>query len=256
MHMQCTRCAAETHTEHLCAPCAGTLRTILDRIPDALHTAEATIARQDNVTTGTGRGSSGTPAPINLEASERATHLREICGSWARMVLEHDVPYMSGVEPIAYLRLSVHVIMRHDWAGDLTNELDDALKAVLRAVDIPPERVDLGQCGTPDCPGRITGQMGQRNGKKMVDGPARCKECGTRYDGRDVYANLAATTWNHWCNLAEAVRLVLTVPGAPSRATLYRWAESGKLWHTVGLGEDLYCPAQIIARADIKAKAA
>lgn len=247
--MTCTRCTAPTAEGiHLCAIDANTLRDVLSQIPDALDMARDTIARLDKVTADSGRGSSEPKSPINLEASKRAALLHEQTVSWARLLLEVDDPTMREVSPVAYLRMSVHVIIRQDWAGDMLDELKDSLRDVMQAVDVPPERVELGPCGDPDCLGIIVGQMGQRNGKKMVDGPAKCRECGARYDGRDVYANLAAKAWHHWCTLAEAVMLVKSIPGAPSRATIYRWAQGHKLWRTVGIGEDRFCPAQIVAK--------
>lgn len=219
--MNCTRCTAETHTEYLCHACAGWLRTVLNRIPDALTTARTTIARLDNVAAQSGRGSGGATSPINLEASKRADHLHALVGSWARLVLEYDDPAMRSVEPVAYLRMSVGAILRFEWAGDLTNELDDALKGVLRAVDIPPEIRTLGPCGTDQCPGVIRCPKDSKI--------ARCRECGERYDVNAMQAWKISEAWEVSAPLAHIVKALNAAAHPIKQATARKWVERGKL---------------------------
>ncbi|VXB23509.1 hypothetical protein [Citricoccus sp. K5] len=189
MSLECTRCTAPTAEGiHLCATCAAQLTATLDQIPDALATARDTVARLD--ATGTSSGGGGNPAkpPVNLTAMEAVTELQELCVSWARMTLEHDDnDSLRNVESVPYLKMSLHIIRGNDWAGDLLDELDGSLRKVIRAVDVPPEVMNMGRCWTTredqsQCPGLV-----RRVGSNSI---ARCHECGETYEAAALLEHL------------------------------------------------------------------
>lgn len=252
--MTCTRCDRPTADAiYLCHEDATRLEEVLDLIPDALTEADVTATKRDKTGSGKGARRGGSSSmPFNEHASDKARDLSEKAASWAFLVMEsdRDAERLRNVEPSRYLRMSISLIRGQDYAGDLMAELDDALHKTMRAVDLPPDRVDLGRCGVEGCTGRISGQMIRKDGRPVIASRAKCRGCDSPYDGRVVYAARIADTWEYWCPLSDAVRLALTIPDMPSRATLYRWAEAGRFAVKHHNGTDMYCPAQINAVVD------
>ena len=145
--MTCQTCTAPTDSTYLCHRCAADLTSVLEQVPDALETVQDTVARLDRVGTGSGRGTERSRPPVNLDALEHQTHLTELVHSWARMVLESETrDDLRDVEPVTYLRISMHLIVAQDYAGEMHAELKDALRKVQRAADLPVERFAFGPC--------------------------------------------------------------------------------------------------------------
>jgi hypothetical protein len=254
--MICTYIRCDTPTadgQTLCHADTNRLRDILGWIPDALDTLADTVARMDRTGSDGGSSSGDHAEAVNVDALDAKIDLEERVGSWARMVLEADTSDdLRNVPPLTYLRLSIDLIRTQDYAGDMLDELSEALRKVTRAADIPADRIDLGNCWEPDCHGRIRGEMVTEDGKRVVSQRARCNTCRTPHDGRYVHTTRLTGTWGHWCSLADAVKLILTIPGAPSRRTIYRWADHGK-FATDG---EKYSPAQMANALGISHKEA
>lgn len=253
--MTCTAHHCDTPTAdgiHLCDLHEGSLFTLLGQIPDTLTDAQDTIARLDT-RQNTGRATTTPGAPINLEASERATALHGLLTSWSRMLYdETGEPGDAGAD---YLRAHLREIVRHDWAGDMLEELQRAHERVLRCLDSPPDHLDLGQCGVEGCPGRIVGTLipnpkwepGSRTPERIPGRRAQCRTCRTQYDGKEVYAFQVARTHGELRTVRETVRLINGIPGAPSRSTLQRWIGSGRVQVHERDGAELIEPAQVVA---------
>ena len=253
--MTCTVPRCDTPTAdgiYVCDMHEGDLFTLLGQIPDTLTDAQDTIARLDT-RQNTGRASTTPGTPINLEASERATALHGLLVSWSQML--HEATGEPGDAGANYLRANLREIVRHDWAGDMLDELQHAHERVLRCLDSPPDHLDLGQCGVEGCPGRIVGTLvpnpkwepGSRAPERVPGSRAQCRKCRTQYDGKEVYAFQVARTHGELRTVRETVRLISEIPGAPSRSTLQRWIGSGRVQVHERDGTELIEPAQVVA---------
>ena len=253
--MTCTVPRCDTPTAdgiYVCDPHEGSLFKLLGQIPDTLADAQDTIARLDT-RQNTGRASTTPSTPINLEASERVTELNGLLVSWSRML--HEATGEPGDAGADYLRANLREIVRHDWAGDMLSELQAAHGHVLRCLDVPPDHLDLGQCGVEGCPGRIVGALipnpkwepGSRAPERIPGRRARCRTCRVQYDGKEVYAFQVARTHGELRTVRETARLISEIPGAPSRSTLQRWIGSGRVQVHERDGAELIEPAQVVA---------
>ena len=212
-------CAAPTADGiHLCDPHEGDLWRLLGQIPDTLTDAEDTVARLD-ARRDIGRSGATPGAPINLEASQRVTELTDLLVSWSRLL--YDATGEAGDAGADYLRAHLREIVRHDWAGDMLSELGRAHRRLVQAVDVPPDWRTYGPCHIEDCAGLIRGKAG--------DVLARCRACGEPYDATLLRAYNMTRADEYRVTLNEVAELMAGLPGAPSRRTIYNWAESGKL---------------------------
>lgn len=178
--MRCTRCdAPAAYGIYLCHTCATRLEEVLDRIPEALANIQVTLARMDRVSHGT-TTSGNRPEAVNVSALDEKIDLTEKVHSWARMVLEHeDRDDLRSVEPLAYLKMSMYLIRGQDFAGEMLDELEDAVRTVERVVDLPVAKIAYGPCGEVMddgliCMATLTAPEGSES--------AICRECGTRWD--------------------------------------------------------------------------
>lgn len=178
--MTCTRCTAPTATGiYLCHACTTRLEDVLDRVPEALTNVQTTVARMDRVGHGT-TTSGNRPEAVNVSALDEKIDLTEKIHSWARTVLECESrDDLRSVEPLAYLRMSMHLIRGQDFAGDLLDELEDAVRSVERVIDRPVEKIAYGSCGAlhedgSACMATLTAEEGSEW--------ATCRDCGARWD--------------------------------------------------------------------------
>ena len=245
--MTCQTCTAPTDSTYLCTACAADLTAVLEQVPDALETVQDTVARLDRVGAGSGRGTERSRPPVNLDALEHQTHLTELVHSWARMVLESETrDDLRDVEPATYLRISVHLIVAQDYAGEMHAELKDALRKVQRAADRPMDVRTLGGCWMRDeatgepCPGWI---------KARGDNPyARCDTCGETYDADALRAHLVERGWDKKAKLRTVVQALRIAGVKIGRSTVEGWVEKGKLetpWRDTD-GRPLYTMAQVL----------
>lgn len=239
--MTCAHCGGTTADGiYLDDPCEKNLWDLLGQIPDTLADAEDTVARLD-ARRDIGRSGATPGAPINLEASQRVGELTELLVSWSRLL--YDATGEAGDAGADYLRAHLREIVRHDWAGDMLSELGRAHERVRQAVDVPPERVDLGPCLEGECPGRVVGKRAPAS--KGISGDARCKECGSIYDGREVYLYRASEARGEVWGLRETERLFASIPEAPSRRTLGRWIADGRICNHGTAREPRVSPSEV-----------
>lgn len=255
MNNTCTHCTAPTADGiYLCDTAEGDLFALLGQIPDTLADAQDTIARLDT-RQNTGRATTTPGTPINLEASERATVLHGLLTSWSRML--YDETGEPGDAGAHYLRTNLRHIIRHDWAGDMLDELQRAHRRLVAAVDVPPDSVVIGKCEGMDdggelCAGTIVADMilvdpDEPEGKKEPAN-ARCKKCRGRFDADAIMSANVERAEGHWTSLNEAIKLARLVPGMPSRATLYRMAERDEFEVRGTEANQLYSAADIVKR--------
>jgi hypothetical protein len=134
----------------------------------------------------------------SLPPAQRAANTlraqRELLLKWCRAVL---TPRCADGEPVHYmawlLRENLHIIRRHDTAGDYTNRLRNLETRIIQTIDLPTERtrVDVGPCPnlwpteaghTEPCPGQITAHF-----PRDVTAPAymRCSACRQEWPSRE-----------------------------------------------------------------------
>lgn len=219
--MTCTLPRCDTPTAdgiHVCDMHEGDLFTLLGQIPDTLADAQDTIARLDT-RQNTGRASTTPSTPINLEASERATALNGLLVSWSQML--HEATGEPGDAGADYLRANLREIVRHDWAGDMLDELQRAHRRVIQAIDTAPDWRTYGPCHIDDCNGLIRGKVG--------DVLARCRTCHEPYDATELMRTAIINSWDKPAPLVATVRAMGLVGMEVKIKTAEKWAERGRL---------------------------
>ena len=219
--MTCTMPRCDTPTTdgiHLCDPHEGSLFTLLGQIPDTLTDAQDTIARLDT-RQNSGRASTTPGTPINLEASERVSELNGLLVSWSRLL--HDETGEPGDAGAHYLRTNLRHIIRHDWAGDMLDELQRAHRRLVQAIDTAPDWRTYGPCHIDGCPGLIRGQVG--------DVLARCRVCHEPYDATELMRTAIINSWDKPAPLVATVRAMGLVGMEVKIKTAEKWAERGRL---------------------------
>lgn len=219
--MTCTLPRCDTPTAdgiHVCDMHEGDLFTLLGQIPDTLADAQDTIARLD-ARQNTGRASATPGAPINLEASERVTELNGLLVSWSQML--HEATGEPGDAGADYLRANLRHIVRHDWAGDMLDELQRAHRRLVQAIDTAPDWRTYGPCHIDGCPGLIRGKVG--------DVLARCRVCHEPYDATELMRTAIINSWDKPAPLKRVVQ-AMELAGFPvARSTMQDWATAGKI---------------------------
>ena len=219
--MTCTVPRCDTPTAdgiYVCDMHEGDLFTLLGQIPDTLTDAQDTIARLDT-RQNSGRASTTPGAPINLEASERVTVLHGLLTSWSRML--YDETGEAGDAGAHYLRANLRHIIRHDWAGDMLDELQRAHRRLVQAIDTAPDWRTYGPCHIDGCPGLIRGQVG--------DVLARCRVCHEPYDATELMRTAIINSWDKPAPLKRIVQ-AMELAGFPvARTTMRDWVTAGKI---------------------------
>ena len=219
--MTCTVPRCDTPTAdgiHLCDPHEGSLFTLLGQIPDTLTDARDTIARLDT-RQNTGRASTTPGTPINLEASERVTELNGLLVSWSQML--HEATGEPGDAGAHYLRANLREITRHDWAGDMLDELQRAHRRVIQAIDTAPDWRTYGPCHIEGCTGLIRGKVG--------DVLARCRTCHEPYDATELMRTAIVNSWDKPAPLKRVIK-AMELAGFPvARTTMRDWVTAGKI---------------------------
>ena len=219
--MTCTVPRCDTPTAdgiYVCDPHEGSLFTLLGQIPDTLTDAQDTIARLDT-RQNSGRASATPGTPINLEASERVSELNGLLVSWSQML--HEATGEPGDAGDNYLRANLREIVRHDWAGDMLDELQRAHRRVVQAIDTAPDWRTYGPCHIEGCPGLIRGQAG--------DVLARCRTCHEPYDATELMRTAIINSWDKPAPLAAVVRAMRLAGMEVKLKTAEKWIERGKL---------------------------
>lgn len=162
------------HTDH-----SGRPRGSLPSLPDDLAVTEA---REDLVTGQNGLGPhQGAPGlPYRPHASEASWVLRDVLAAW--------VPDLGGVptrDPRAmamWLLDHLEAVRRFEFAGQLVDEVTDAVHQARRAIDRPNDRrVFLGRCGARFPGGALPGCEAELYGLPW-EPLARCSVCGAEHN--------------------------------------------------------------------------
>ncbi|MBB5748548.1 hypothetical protein [Micrococcus sp. TA1] len=211
----------------LCHADAQRLRDILGWIPDALNTITDTVARMDRTGSDGGSSSGDHAEAVNVDALDAKIDLEEKLGTWARMLLDDDPSEdLRNVAPLTYLTLSIDLIRTVDYAGDLLDELSEALRKVTRAADTQTGTIQLGPCLNVDddgnhCHGRIQSRR-DNNG-------ARCTECRANYDATEVTQYRISESWHRTAPLSTVVKALRLAEVPVTIHAAKQWVKRGHL---------------------------
>jgi hypothetical protein len=130
----------------------------------------------------------------SLPPAQRAANTlraqRELLLEWVRALGADYARDVSVTTLALYLLEHLHIIRKHETAGDYTNRLRNLETRIIQTIDLPTERtrVDVGPCPnlwpneqghTEPCPGQITAHF-----PRDLDQPAmmRCNACKAEFD--------------------------------------------------------------------------
>lgn len=240
-------CTNSTEPEvYGCGLCLGRLDGALVEVADLVDELDATIARQTRTGQRVGSRPAETGLPFNDGAAEVARDLRSVLSTWVRDLWETHAPRrmmptgatdadgrpvtVAELDPLdlddtlpdmaAWLRRHPSWIAEHPAAGELVDEIGDAVERARRAVDLAPARVYCGPC--PDC----GADLYARPDRALV----RCRECDTRHDVDGLRAALLDAARGHLGTAAEVARALPRLLGRDLSANTVRtWARAGKL---------------------------
>jgi hypothetical protein len=150
----CTRCGRAAQNAFICRYCADMLREQLTDLPSWMgHLAESALG-QTKLGDG-GRRSKGDESPIrfNSRASELYAELHTMLLRWVKSVAEQQggmfgTPTMSSSVLAGWLAKQVRIIALCETAGDMCDDVQDAIERIEKVVDRPVPMRFLGQCPT------------------------------------------------------------------------------------------------------------
>jgi hypothetical protein len=169
----CQACARPSDA-FLCRNCGDKLTRALGHVPDLVAELEVTVARlahTGGASIGVISPSTEQALPFHWEAANVAWDLANVLGTWARLTAEHvgaelhleaervppprvdpsaaivQAPRDTASRASRWLLRYVMTIRLHPAGGQALEEITDAIKAVWRVIDKPPERAYVGPCG-------------------------------------------------------------------------------------------------------------
>jgi len=235
--MTCPACEYTTPEGlHLCNHCDTRFRGILDRVPETLRTAQATLANQGVQPRVGSSGTSAPGAPLNLDMSDRLGEYEQRLSELAHWVNGREEPnhlriFTSTVKSAEYLRAVAHHLRNRDYVGDIYLELRDLERRVLSAADRPLVKRPLGECGAllmDDATNVITRCAGTVLGHETAT-IGRCDTCYREHDATEKITDRIAQAWQHVAPLSVVVK-ALNAAGYPIKyATARQWVHRGKL---------------------------
>lgn len=222
---------------HLCTQCYARFVELLERVPETLRTAEATL-NNTSVSPGVSTSGASAPnegAPVNLDMSDR---LREYerrlmdLGHWVNKREETNRPrtFTKPVQAAEYLHAMTGTMRKREYVVDIYLELRGLERRVLSAADRPLVKRPLGECGALDLDeeGTVTKCLGIVEGHETGT-TGRCNICYRQHDLTDRITARLTQARNHVAPLSVIVR-ALKAAGYPiNYERAKKWAQRGKL---------------------------
>lgn len=196
------------------------LRSIAGTLLDELN---VTIVRSDRMgTASTGVISRGTEKPVmfNEHASDAMRLLRRVIAGQVRSMLvsyPHLRCHATNVrQAAAWLMLVPQLLADHPAAGEMRDEIRDAVWHAYRAVDRPADRVYVGQC---TCGARIYAPDGSET--------ATCFDCEATWDVEGSRDTLHRALEDEQAPVSVLVGLVTSMGKHLTRSMLAGWKRRG-----------------------------
>jgi hypothetical protein len=223
------------HDAVICSVCEGVLERALGDLDSLLDDLETTLTRQARKRPAKGSYSSdGPPLPYDERASEAARDLRNLLKDWVSLVAEGlcdaripmALPMPATARTLSsWLLHHVRWIATHDTAPDAYTEIVGAVNNIRRIIDIAPDTVYVGPCGSLTEGVECTETLYAETGSDTV----RCRTCSTVWDINERtnhHLNQADTT----AQTAVIISRTLTLSGLPIETGRIRlWAHRGHL---------------------------
>jgi hypothetical protein len=239
-------CSNPTSGGEACGLCLGRLLGALVEVDELVDDLDDTVARRTQTGQRVGSRPAETGLPFNLGAAEVARDLRGVLSTWVRVLWEAYAPRRQVAtgrtsvdgrpvtvteldtldlddtlpEMARWLRRHPSWIEDHPAAGELVDEVTDAVERARRAVDLPPARLYCGPC--PDC------------GTDLYARPDRttvgCRECEARHEVEALRSALLDAARHQLATAAEIARALPRLLGRDLSAnTIRTWARTSKL---------------------------
>jgi hypothetical protein len=207
-----------TDTAYLCHACTGRLRSTLRSCLHLTYELETTVARLGRHGDPVGSRSAEKPLPVNLHASMCAADLTSVVHGWARCLWEESgsPEEHAPTEPVSeWLADHMPSVRLREWASEAYSEIEAAVSAGWREVDIPPETQCLGHC---TCGEPLRVAAGQAT--------VRCPdpECGARYDVAERRERMLAASDGMELPAGTIARALTDGPAQVTPAMIRGWA--------------------------------
>lgn len=231
-----TGCGRPTQ-DMLCSGCLTKLTTDLrqlvhcGKMPGLYEELMVTLTRQDQLT-GQGDRTTGqgeTPLPYKPSASEVRWALDNTVSTWARDIAEtyphRPLTATSTVEAAEWMADGAGLLAEHPAAGELFDEVTDAIAQVRRVIDRLSEGVYLGRCGSMfegvQCPDDVYAHPGRDI--------AQCGTCGATHDVEHRRQSMLGELEDHLDTSLRVAQMVSALGVSVSDATIRKWVERRKL---------------------------
>jgi hypothetical protein len=193
----------------ICSACETTLERALGDLEALLDDLDTTLTRQSRKRPARGSYTAdGPPLPYDERASEAARDLRTLLKDWVSLAAEGladegrfvSLPMPATAKTLSsWLMHHVHWLACHDTGPDAYSEIVAAVNNIRRTIDIAPDTVYVGPCGSLLDDVECTETLYAREGSDTV----RCRTCTTVWD--------IAERTNHHLNQAEHVAQTITI---------------------------------------------
>jgi hypothetical protein len=222
----CGACTGETNIK-LCPGCRDKLTEDLREVESMVGALWASAARMDvgNGSVGTS-GHSSPSDPTNGRAYDAGRTLNVILTGWTRILGYHQ-PH--AVKAANTLLEHINEVREQEWAPDLKQELHDALKDCLNAMDRRAPRIFAGIC-----PGQDNGEdCGTPVYTPQGKTKATCQTCNLEWDTDEWRARALEAAGYHSGTAAELSRIL----SDPVKMIVFPqnkisvWVNRGKLTH-------------------------
>lgn len=232
----CTSCGHNIPASlYQCNKCHTHLCNLLERVPDTLDTAQATLANMSVAPRVGSAGSNPPSAPVNLDMSDKlGEYIKRLVelAVWVNNTEEPDRLHIFTTPETAgqYLRRMANTMRQRAYVGDLYQELRALERQVLSTADRQLVKRPLGECGALhlDEEGNIIKCGGTVYGHETAT-IGRCKACKREHDLTDRITSRLAEAANHRAPLATIVKALNTAGFPVKIGTAYQWVHRGKL---------------------------
>lgn len=211
---------------HLCGACEAELARALGDVAWLAGELDVVLSRQGSHTAGV--RSAGVPLPYDPRASEAAAVLKSALVGWVRELLSwhaEEWPADDLADIAAWLLVRVERLVMHPAAEEAVGEICSAVRAAVRLVDRPVERVYAGPCGAE--------KDGQECPEALYARPdavrVTCRACGAVYDVADRREQMLDSIGDLLLVAAQAAHVLTLLGEECTGERIRQWAFRGRV---------------------------